>query len=260
MTIISILIIALFTYFTNLKTKSKETELNDHLDSLIYLGIFALSIIFDIIAMYIYIPLIVYGIFSIGICVFVIYSNFKREQTIKEKQKTMKQIYQCINKKEFPEDEDINSLKYEIGYAKDKKINEVTFEIGANVNDNDVMRIVYNFNKFFDFRTWKSEVDYIAGECKLIGGNPAPTMARYPGSWLRPWNFIPLGVNGESELGWNLDVNEKEAGESMFFFDSDGAKIKAKSQYGAVTAHALVLGTTGGGKAICSEQKILIRD
>ena len=258
MTVIGILIIAMFTYITNQKLKHKETTIDDRNDSLIYLSIIAISIIFDIVAMYIFIPLIFYGILSVGICVFVIYSNNKREQTIKEKQKTIRQVYQCINKKELPDDVDLDSLDYKISYGKDKKVDTVEFQISANANDNDITRIVYNFNKFFPHRKWKSEVDYVAGECTLIGGNLPPKMAKYPGSWLRPWNFIPFGVNGDAELGWNLDVDEKHAGESQFFYDVDGVKIKANSQYGMVTAHALVLGTTGGGKAICNKNKILI--
>lgn len=75
---------------------------------------------------------------------------------------------------------------------------------------------------------WRYDWDGTEGYVECAPVAHLPTMAKYPGSEHRKWNEIPLGVSIEGEEIWDVTANP----------------------------HALVCGTTGGGKSVMQQNII----
>ena len=89
----------------------------------------------------------------------------------------------------------------------------------------------------------------------LIGYDKPPTMARWPGSWLRHFRFMPLGLSGKGEIAYQPDsVPKNEYGRSHFM-DESGKPLEADRSL-PTQPQVLCCGATGGGKAIWVEQEI----
>ena len=113
-------------------------------------------------------------------------------------------------------------------------------------------KCVDSWNKYLPDYEWVPEFDYAARECAFVGTPLPPHVARYPGSWLRPAEFIPIGLTGLGELAWVINSFKGE-GRSLYVYE-DGKKAKTVDSPSA--PQALVVGGTGGGKAIYVDQEI----
>lgn len=265
MTIIFILVMSVSLYIANKKMNTTESEIKNGKDGLIYLSIFAVSLLVDLITakMNINIPIIVYPIVAIVEVIISIMINAKREAAIKNKHAMIKQIIQCLApvRKGKAMDEDIDKhledqdLGFDVKFNKKGDLEEIKCEIDdpTKWTDDIITRIVFNLNKFIPTKQWVSHADFPKLECTFEGTKLPPNIAKYPGSFLRPNNYIPIGVNGEGELGWNLGAKKSEIGDSLFVYD-DGTP--ANTIIPAKAPQALVGGSTGGGKAIFVKQEV----
>ena len=183
--------------------------------------------------------LIVAGIYALAI-VFTMIILATMKKVIVEKQKDeMKKIFDVLGPV-LPKNEefDLNNLPFKVSYEGDK-VNRVTIEINPNTFKETVaVNLCLSFNKYLPDYEWVNEFDFAARECAFVGTPLPPHVARYPGSWLRPTEFIPIGLTGLGELAWVINSFKGE-GRSLYVYE-DGKKAKTVDSPSA--PQALVVG------------------
>jgi hypothetical protein len=117
---------------------------------------------------------------------------------------------------------DFNNPPFKLGYEK-HQINRITIEINPNTFKETVAtNLCLSLNRYLPNYEWMSEFDFAARECIFVGTPLPPRIAKYPGSWLRPAEFIPIGLSGLGEVSWTIN-SYKNAGRSLYIYD-DGKK------------------------------------
>ena len=207
---------------------------------------------------------IILGIYSFVSLISLSVSNHFRIISIEKEREEIQQIFQILDSlvKIKGQEIDYNNIPFTIEYNKGNK-NQVdkiivTMENPEKFTDNAITQAVYNFNKFLPYRQWVAEPDFPERVCLFIGNKLPPKIAYYPGSDLRPWNWIPLGLGGNGELGWNLGAKEEDMGKSMYIYEDTGAR--ADTVEVSKAPQCLTVGATGGGKAIWVDQIVDILD
>lgn len=290
MVFVTLAIFTLNLYMSNKKEKTKNAEINSNrLYSIVVFFLLLFSLAFDLLISKfdIDISIYVYIFVAIGETIFFIIQNAKREEEIRRKHEEMKQILQCLSPViEVPKGEELDlegDYGLEINRDKNGKVNSIKCQIQDpdKWSDAVLVKIVLNMNKYLPDKRWTNRVDFPTLEAEFTGSDLPPKMAKYPGSLLRPWNYIPVGVDGNDELGINLGAKDKNIGDSMFVFNEDnsaGGSIvdnkqddskwdsikkgwrKAGVKIPPKTPQLMILGSTGGGKAIFSGQVVQIKD
>lgn len=119
---------------------------------------------------------------------------------------------------------DINKPPFKLGYE-DNKINRITIKINPNTFKETVaVNLCLSLNKYLPNYEWVNEFDFAARECSFVGTPLPPSVARYQGSWLRPTEFIPIGLSGLGEVSWTIN-SIKDTGKSNYIYD-DGKLAK----------------------------------
>lgn len=186
--------------------------------------------------------------------------NALRIQAIEKERENIKQMYEILEDVlKSKGNIDYNNVPFEIQY-KNKQIDKIILTIRdtTTFRDSMVTQAVYNLNKFLPHRQWVSSVDLPEKKCIFIGNKLPPSVAMYPGGDLRPWNWIPLGIGGNGEIGWNLGAKDKNMGRSMYIYED--TKMPADTVSAPKIPQCLTLGATGGGKAIFIDEIINILD
>jgi hypothetical protein len=206
----------------------------------------------DIINQYYWFTLLGYFVICFSVTLIV---NKIREKQIKEEHEQIALIFESLSKilgktKEI----DFNNLPFTYETNKDK-INKIVIDMKDpdKFPDAVVTSSVFSLNKFFPYYQWISSVDFPKRECIFIGQQLPPDIAMWPGSDLRPAGWIPLGVAGNGEAGWNLS-NPDDIGCSSYI--RDGKKVGTVKSSSA--PQGLCVGSTGGGKSIWVEQEVQI--
>jgi len=191
-------------------------------------------------------------------------ANYLRITSIEKEREEIEQIFQILDSliKTRGVDIDFNNIPFTVEYNKGnkKQIDKiiVTMENPERFTDNAITQAVYNLNKFLPYRQWVSEPDFPERVCTFIGNKLPPALANYPGSDLRPWNWIPLGLGGNGELGWNLGAKEEDMGKSMYVYSDTG--LSADTVEVSKAPQCLTVGATGGGKSVWVNQIVDILD
>ena len=262
-----ILILCIITLFNNeqneITGENADSYKFDKYSIFIILGLIILGIILDIImknfrSVY-YIVLLIYAVLNI---ILLIVANQLRIQSIEKEREQIDQIYEIFSTllKVKKDEIDYNNIPFNVDFDSSNKkyINKitVTMENPERFTDSSVTQAVYSMNKFLPYKKWVSEVDFPERECIFIGNKLPPLVANFPGSDLRPWNFIPVGLSGTGEIAWNLGADKKSIGKSLYIYEDTG--LNAETTDSTKSPQCLMVGTTGGGKAIFIEQKVEI--
>lgn len=182
--------------------------------------------------------------------------NYNRDKSIKMKHDNVKLVYQALSDiygKMEPENIDYNQLPFKLEYNEKKKINKIIIDTSTGkINQNTITLAQYAINKFFEELQWTSQWNMQQMELIFMGLPKPPLIAKYPGSDYRPDGWIPLGLNGQGEVGWNL-AGPKDLGHSSFV-NEEGKLVDTVTTPSA--PQALALGSTGGGKSIWCEQMV----
>ena len=183
--------------------------------------------------------LIVCGTYGLAILLtMVILATMKRAVVEKQKEE-MKKIFDVLVPV-LPKNAELdpNNPPFKLGYD-GNKVNRVTIEINPNTFKETVaVNLCLSFNKYLPDYEWVNEFDFAARECAFVGTPLPPHVARYPGSWLRPAEFIPIGLSGLGELSWTINSFKGE-GRSLYEYE-DGKKAKTVDSPSA--PQALVVG------------------
>lgn len=269
---------------------SQESLVFEKQDSLIIFGIFLFSILFDtVINKVINLPVV--PIFIGGVAVYFlifIVLNARREVIIKNRQDQIIKIYEAL-KDIFGsvdrEDIDFGDIPFTFEIDKaTKTVNYIkidTSQDGIKSDENSITYAQYTINKFFTDFQWINTFSMQERELVFKGLPRPPRIAMWPGTDYRPADWIPLGVSGMGEVGWNLG-NPKDLGHSSYVNQfpmgdslekSQNANHKPKDGFklpngswiaGTVESpsapQAMCVGTSGGGKSVMINQCIIIKD
>lgn len=236
-------------------------------DALILVGLLALGVLLQVL------PLkghkifwVLLGIYAFGLLItMVILATIKKVIVTKQREELLAVFGVLepvisndskVKNKETGEYElkDINNPPFQLGYE-GTKINKITIKINPNTFKEQVaVNLCLSLNKYLPNYEWVNEFDFAARECAFVGTPLPPHIAKYKGSWLRPPEFIPIGLSGLGEVSWNLNSIKNE-GRSNYIYD-DGKIAKTVDTPSA--PQALCVGSTGGGKAIYVEQDVEI--
>lgn len=192
--------------------------------------------------------------YSILTLITIVINNQIRLQEVKNNRENIFEISKILNIKE--ENIDYDNPGFEMTYIKGKLVNLVVDISNDPVafSEKRAPSITDSLNNVFGYRLWSASPNMEKKICVFNSKDHPPRMAKFPGTDLRPWNWIPLGVNGEGELAWNLSA-DGDLGRSLFKYENGK---HAKTMQVAKGPQALCVGTTGGGKAIPVDEVVEI--
>lgn len=198
-------------------------------------------------------PMFCWAIFAFFATIVLVYANKNREQDMQEYKKQIEQIYDSIDPL-TPRDEEVryNDLPFRIK-KEDTKINEiiVDHQNPSKHNDTNCTNVVYSLKNYFPYYDWQYSIDHPKQITTFIGQKLPPQIALWNGSDWRNSDFIPVGLGGAGEVG--LKLANKEPGQSSYVYE-DG-KIPGTVDLPSAPQY-LVVGSTGGGKAIDVDQHL----
>ncbi len=206
-------------------------------DALILVGIFGLGVLFQVL------PLkghkifwVLLGLYAFGILItMVILATIKKVIVAKQREELLAVFGVLepvisndskVKNKETGEFElkDINNPPFQLGYE-GTKINKITIKINPNTFKEQVaVNLCLSLNKYLPNYEWVNEFDFAARECAFVGTPLPPHIAKYKGSWLRPPEFIPIGLSGLGEVSWNLNSIKNEGRSNYIYEDGKIAK------------------------------------
>lgn len=208
--------------------------------------------------------LIVLGIYCAVSSAGIIVANQLRIQKIEERRADIAEIYEILDKilKTKKEDIDYNNVPFKINYDKEdrKRIAaiEIVMENFNDFSDSKITDAVTRLNKHLSHSQWLHKEDKSERKCLFIGRKKPPLLAPFPGSDLRPWNWIPLGIGSNGEVGWNLSVkDDRTMGKSLFRFEDTG-QVAGTTKVAKIP-QSLTLGSTGGGKAVFVDEVVKVQ-
>lgn len=250
-------IIALMQFITNkiLNISNENTVSYSYSkrDSLIIIGMLTLAIILQFIP----IPDNIYWfgilIYSVLVLFVMIILAAIKKIIITKQREELQQIYDVLEPV-LPKNAelDMNNPPFRLGYEKNQ-VNRIVIDINPNTFKETVaVNLCLSLNKYLPNYEWVNEFDFAARECAFVGTPLPPHIAKYKGSWLRPTEFIPIGLSGLGEVSWNINSIKNE-GRSNYIYE-DGKIAKTVDTPSA--PQALCVGSTGGGKSIVLNQEV----
>lgn len=143
----------------------------------------------------------------------------KKKARIEQVRVEITQIYEILQKLVDKKNEGLNfnkvpfELSYKYGYVQQIKVavEPTTFD------DKILSMLLQQLNSFLPKFEWNYEPHLEERYILLVGSDKPPNLARWPGSWLRHFRYMPIGISGDGEVGWQPDVIPKNRmGESQY--------------------------------------------
>lgn len=227
---IFLIIIAISQYLTNkilgISDDNSVGYSYSKRDSLIILGLFAVGLLFQLL------PLkghkifwVLCGVYAFTILLTMVILATLKKIIITKQREELQQVFDVLEPVLPKNTElDMNNPPFKLGYEKNN-INRITININPNTFKETVAtNLCLSLNKYLPNYEWVNEFDFAARECAFVGTPLPPGVAKYKGSWLRPTEFIPIGLSGLGEVSWNLNSIKNE-GRSNYIYD-DGKIAK----------------------------------
>ena len=167
--------------------------------------------------------------------VMIILGTIKRIVVIKQREeiKSIFEVLEPVIPNEFKvknketgefEMKDVNNMPFKLSYE-GSKVNRITIKINPNTFKETVaVNLCLSLNKYLPNYEWVNEFDFAARECAFVGTPLPPRVAKYNGSWLRPTEFIPIGLSGLGEVSWNINSIKNEGRSNYIYEDGKIAK------------------------------------
>ena len=188
-------------------------------DSLIIVGLAIIGIILQFIPLEGNIFWILCGIYAATVLMTMsILSAIKKDIVLKQ-QEELQKIFEVLEPV-FPKNTefDHNNPPFKLGYD-GPNVNRITIGINPNTFKETVAtNLCMSLNKYLPNFEWVNEFDFAARECAFVGTPLPPFIAKYKGSWLRPTEFIPVGLSGLGEVSWNIN-SIKNVGRSNYIYE-----------------------------------------
>ena len=197
----------------------------DKKDSLIIAGLFVLGIVLQIFSKLSFISKFYWFIclFYLLLCLIIIVVLLQlKKTTILKKREEMQQVYEILQKLVDKKGEglDFNNPPFQLGY-KYGNIQKITVNVEpTSFDEKIIVTLLSQLNAFLPTYTWGYETHLEQRYIEFIGNNKPPTMARWPGSWLRHFRYMPVGLSGLGEIAYQPDsIPKTEYGRSQFIDD-----------------------------------------
>ena len=194
-------------------------------DSLIILGFFAFGCLLQAIKLKGKIFWIMCLIYAVSILMTMVILATIKKVIIEKQREELQKIFDVLSPV-LPKNAelDMNNPPFKLGYEKNQ-VNRITIEINPNTFKETVaVNLCLSLNKFLPNYEWVNEFDFAARECAFVGTPLPPKVAKYQGSWLRPAEFIPIGLSGLGEVSWNINSFKNEGRSNYIYEDGKIAK------------------------------------
>lgn len=206
----------------------------------------------------------------------IVILNILNRSTLDQKVEINNKLYEIIKANKtlapvYPTDEDFSQNvevnTNSVGSLKDFTLNGIP----ASFSEEQGYTLTNFLNKIWDDYDWDYNLDLKNNSVTFTSKPKPPSIAYYPGGEKHPYNFVPLGLCADGEMGWNISASTSNLGESSYIYGT-GANgkidpdMKANPQkYGIgdglvgetpsvikspTVPHALIVGSTGGGKSV----------
>lgn len=189
--------------------------------------------------------------YTVGLTIVcLIAMNTRKNRVLKIKEETQL-IYDILQK--FVDKKgkglDYNNPPFELKY-KYGTINQIDVQVDpANFDDKQFPIFLDQLNNFLPTYTWQYELKLEQRLVSFLGKDKPPTFAKWAGSWLQDFRFLPLGISGSGEVGIRLqNISSKKLNKSQFK-DSNGDNVPIDTGM-SYQPHTLICGTTGSGKSV----------
>jgi hypothetical protein len=171
------------------------------------------------------------------------------EKQNEEREKIFEVIKPVLGLKKGDDEFDPNrweEYNIELGFEK-TQVNRITIKVNPDkFKLEQAANLCNTLNLYLPNYEWLPEPNLPARQCSFVGAPLPPHIAKYPGSWLRPAEFVPIGLSGLGEVSWNLNTIKNE-GRSLYVYE-DGKIAQTVDTPSA--PQALCVGSTGGGKSV----------
>lgn len=238
--LVFVVLVMLCQYLTNkilnISSDNRTSYEYSKRDTLILLGFLVVSIILQKVMPRNKIFWIGCGLYAAVLLItMIILGTIKRIIVLKQREeiKSIFEVLEPVIPNEFKvknkdtgefEMKDINKTPFKLEYE-GTKVNRITIKINPNTFKETVaVNLCLSLNKYLPNYEWVNEFDFAARECAFVGTPLPPKVAKYKGSWLRPPEFIPIGLSGLGEVSWNLNSFKNE-GRSCYVYE-DGKVAK----------------------------------
>ena len=256
--LIFFLVVAISQFVVNkmlcISEENEDSYAYNKKDSLVLAILFLVGIILQILSPRIEILKTVYwwlcGIYAVAaLIIMVIFMTLKKNR-IEKIHEEIKQVYEILQKMVDRKNEglDFNNVPFTLSY-KYGNINKIDVVVEPTSFDEKILSVILQqLNNFLPTFTWTYELHLEERYMTFVGNDKPPTMARWPGSWLRPLHAFPMGISGNGELIWQPDsANKKKLGRSLYL-DEKGNPINidmslSKAPQGLVAGGPLGLDT-----------------
>lgn len=235
-----IIIIALAQYLTNkilnISSDNKLSYTYNKRDTFIMLGFFITSIILQKVLPKGKVFWIGLGAYAASLLITMIILGTIKRIIVSKQREEIQSIFEVlepvipnefkVKNKETGEFEmkDVNKTPFVLEYE-GTKVNRITIKINPNTFKETVaVNLCLSLNKYLPTYEWVNEFDFAARTCSFVGTPLPPGVAKYQGSWLRPPEFIPIGLSGLGEVSWTLN-SFKTGGRSNYVYE-DGKIAK----------------------------------
>lgn len=235
-----IIIIALVQYLTNkilnISSDNKLSYTYNKRDTFIMLGFFVTSIILQKVLPKGKVFWIGLGAYAASLLITMIILGTIKRIIVGKQREEIQSIFEVlepvipnefkVKNKETGEFEmkDPNKTPFVLEYE-GTKVNRITIKINPNTFKESVaVNLCLSLNKYLPTYEWVNEFDFAARTCSFVGTPLPPGVAKYQGSWLRPPEFIPIGLSGLGEVSWTLN-SFKTGGRSNYVYE-DGKIAK----------------------------------
>ena len=205
---------------------------------------------------------IIVAVYAVTSLLLMVILSEGRKTEISKKRADLEQVYEIlipIVDKGGKNGLDYNTPPFRLNYKYgdiqkiEVDIDPVTFK----GDDKTLVAVVSQLDTFLTTFKWTYDTSRTSERLlEFIGEDKPPQLARWPGSWLRNFRFMPTGISGRGEVGFTADdVPKNLVGRSLFLNDN-GEYIPQDTSL-PKQPQALVCGATGGGKSVWVQNVIM---
>ena len=174
---------------------------------------------------------ILVAVYAVAALLIMVILSEARKTEIAKKRADLEQVYEIlipIVDKGGKNGLDYNNPPFRLSYKYgdiqkiEVDIDPVTFK----GDDKTLVAVVSQLDTFLTTFKWTYDTSRTSERLlEFIGENKPPQMARWPGSWLRNFRFMPTGISGKGEIGFTADDVPKDLTGRSLYLNENGEYI-----------------------------------
>jgi len=248
----------------NLSDDSEDAYTFTKKDSLIIVILFVVGIVLQIVSKMLLTSFywVAAGIYLFASLILMLIILQTRKTQLLQQREQLQQVYDILQKLVDKKGEglDFNNPPFTLEY-KYGNVQRIVVPVDpvalADVKDLTSAMVPYmaQLDNFLPTYKWTFEKHLEQRYIEFIGEDKPPTLAKWPGSWLRNYRFMPVGISGKGEIGFTADdIKKADVGRSLFK-NEEGEYIPQDTTL-PKQPQSLICGATGGGKSVFAQNLI----